>query len=218
MIFGLLPLLVLGGIIWAVVGMLRKGTGEALTLATATAFYANLMILAGILATLIGVGDAVKAALGAVNVGYSYYVYNGPQPPCPGPVEKCGGGGPPLGYLDQQRSQDAVLAITLVVIGVAVVIGHHFLFKAIRAMKGGSPVWIIRGRWIALTGICGLIGLGSAAFATYTTISFFILSGPASKQPFGESLGIALAFLPAWAFAVSRLLREVRSGSGEAAA
>ena len=166
----------------------------------------------------VGLGDAIKVGLAAVNVGYSYHVYDRP-PPCAGPGEKCGPGGPTgyvdpsgAGYLDQQRSQDLVLAITLLVIGTAVLLGHHFLFRAIRDLRGGSPVWIVRGRWIALTAVCGLIGLGSAAVAVYSTASFFVLS-TSSRQPFGDPLGLAVAFLPAWAFAVSRLLRDVRSGN-----
>ena len=217
-IFGLLPLLVLAGIVWAIVGALRKGSGEPLTLATATAFYANLMMLVGILGALVGLGDAIKVGLAAVNVGYSYHVYNR-LPPCAGPVERCGPGAPQgyidpssAQYVDQQRSQDLVLAITLIVIGAAVLLGHHLLFRAVRDLRGGSPVWIVRGRWIALTAICGLIGLGSAAVAVYSTASFFVLS-TSSRQPFGDPLGLAIAFLPAWGFAVSRLLRDVRSGS-----
>jgi len=158
------------------------------------------MMLAGILAALVGLGDAIKVGLAAVNVGYSYHVYDRP-PPCAGPVEKCGPGGPtgyvdPSGaaYLDQQRSQDLVLAITLLVIGSAVLIGHHFLFRAIRDLRGGSPVWIVRGRWIALTAVCGLIGLGSAAVAVYSTGQLFRpqhLLQAAIRRPPGPRRGLS---------------------------
>lgn len=218
-IFGLLPLLIVGGVVWAVVGALRRGPGEPLTLATATAFYANIVMLGALLATLIGVGDAIKVALSAVNVAYSYPIYLA-RPMCSGPVEKCGPGppggydyGPPSGYLEQQRAQDLVLAITLVVVGVAALVGHHFLFRAVRGLGGGAPIWIVRGRWIALTAVCGVIGLGSAAVAVYTTVSYFLI-GPtgAARQPFGDPLGLAIAFLPAWGVAIRLLLRDLRQG------
>lgn len=218
LLFGLLPLLVLGGIIWAVVGAVRKGPGEPVTLATATAAYANLMMLAGVLGALVGAGNAIKVGLAAINVRYSYHVFEARPAACQGPMDRCGPGpagwydGPGPGYLDQQRSQDLVLAITLLAIGIAVVVGHQILFRAVQNLRGGAPIWIIRGRWIALTAICGLVGLGSAAVAVYSTTSYFILSGQNSRQPFGEPAGIAIAFLPAWAFAVSRLLRQLRSG------
>lgn len=135
-----------------------------------------------------------------MNVGYSYFDYYANRPPCPGPLEKCVDG-PPAGFIDQQHSQDLVMAITLVVIGIAVLVGHHFFFGAIQGLRGGNPIWKMRGRWIAVTAICGLVALGATAVAIYSTISYFILSGSASRQLFGEAVGLAIAFLPAWAFA-----------------
>jgi len=51
----LVPLAILGLITWAIVGVTRRG-GEPFTLATATALYARVLLIGGILMSLTGVG------------------------------------------------------------------------------------------------------------------------------------------------------------------
>lgn len=61
----LVPLAVLGLIAWAIVGITRRG-GEPFTLATATALYARVLLIVGILMGLtgIGIGIILKALFG----------------------------------------------------------------------------------------------------------------------------------------------------------
>ena len=59
----LVPLAVLGLIAWAIVGITRRG-GEPFTLATATALYARVLLIVGILMGLTGIGIILKALFG----------------------------------------------------------------------------------------------------------------------------------------------------------
>ena len=66
---------------------------------------------------------------------------------------------------------------------------------------------------VAFTVISGLLGVGGLAFALYAILTRLILGtgsqyggGPA---PFGDSLGLAVAFLPAWLISLKILLDRV---------
>lgn len=197
----LAPLAILGLIAWAIVGATRRG-GEPFTLATATALYARVMQIAGFLMSLIGVGIILKAVFGFMNPAYSYYpTYNGYGPL---PV--------PLSNFDvQQRSQDLVLGITLLVIGALVAGGHLLLGRALAHMPGGSPGWIVRGTLLGLTVMTAVVGIPSAAIGLYQVLSYFIVGAPSQNpQPWGETLGLAIAFVPAWIYLMTRLVHDLR--------
>jgi hypothetical protein len=205
----LIPLALLGLIAWAIVGVTRRG-GEPFTLATATALYARVMLIAGVLMSLVGLGIILKAAFGFINLAYSYYqpvAYADlcPAGGCPQPP------GPPSNFYEQMRSQDLVLGITLVVIGVLVAGVHLFLGRAVAGMPGGSPGWITRGTLLGLTVTTAVIGIPSAASGLYQTLSYFIIgTSPQNQQPWGEPLGLAIAFVPAWIYLMWRLVDDLR--------
>jgi hypothetical protein len=205
----LVPLAVLGLIAWAVVGVTRRG-GDPFTLATATALYARVMLIAGVLMSLIGIGIILKAAFGFINTAYSYYTPVVISQLCP-PNAAC----PPDQYqfvfYDQQRSQDLVLGITLLVIGVLVAGVHLFLGRAVARMPGGSPGWITRGTLLGLTVMTAVVGIPSAAVGLYLVLSYFIVgTSPQNQQPWGEPLGLGIAFVPAWIYVMWRLVEDLR--------
>jgi hypothetical protein len=74
-LFGLLPVMLLGALGWGVVALVRRQAGEPLTLPTAVAAYAQLLIIVGAVMALSGVATAVKAGLGYAELGYSYQSY-----------------------------------------------------------------------------------------------------------------------------------------------
>ncbi|HEV2033073.1 MAG TPA: hypothetical protein VGU71_02570 [Candidatus Dormibacteraeota bacterium] len=216
----LIPVAILGLIVWAVVGFTRRG-GEPFTLATATALYARVALIGGVLMSLIGVGTIIKVGFGFINVAYSYYQqYAYANGAYPGPV--CKGVDPascppvaPLvtqnSFYEQQRGQDLVLGITLLVIGVVVVVGHLYLARAVARMAGGSPAWVARGTQLALTVMTAIVGIPSAAFGLYGMLSYFIVgTSQQNQQPWGESLGLAIAFVPAWIYFMLRLVQDLR--------
>lgn len=185
----LIPVAILGLIVWAVVGFTRRG-GEPFTLATATALYARVALIGGILMSLIGVGTIIKAGFGYVNLAYSYYqpyayAANGYAPVCKG-----SGPCPPdtailtqNSYYEQLRGQDLVLGITLLVIGIVVVVAHLYLARAVAGMAGGSPAWVARGTQLALTVMTAIVGIPSAAFGLYQMLSYFIIGASQSQGP-----------------------------------
>jgi hypothetical protein len=193
-------------IAWAIVGVTRRG-GEPFTLATATALYARVMMIVGILMSLTGVGIILKAGFGFMNLAYSYYpAYTGyaPSPSSAPPA-------PPSSFDVQPRSQDLVLGITLLAIGALVAGGHLYLGRAVAHMPGGSPGWVVRGTLLGLTVMTAVVGIPSAAVGLYQVLSYFIVGGSSQNpQPWGESLGIAIAFVPAWIYLMTRLVRDLR--------
>jgi hypothetical protein len=205
----LIPVAVLGLIIWAIVGFTRRGGGEPFTLASATALYARVLMIVGVVMALSGVGTTLKAAFGYINIAYSYY---GPSvyAQAPSPTGSTAGLEPVTSYMDQQRGQDLVLGITLLVIGVLVLAGHYYLARAVAHMVGGSPGWVTRGFVLALTVVTAIAGIWSTAVGLNQLLSYFILGPSQSQQPWGESMGMAIAFVPAWIYAMTRLVQDLR--------
>lgn len=206
---------VIGLIAWVVVGVIQSRRTDSFTLATATALYSRVLFVAGIIIALSGVGNSLKALFGFINLNYSYFdyaasAYKGAPPGAPIPAA------PGAGYLEQQRGQDLVLGVTLIVIGLAISIGHYYLAAAIAKRPGGSPGWITRGTTLALAVTTAAGAIPTAAFGLYEMLSYFILGasqsasygGPA--QTWGDPLGAAIAFVPAWIIVMVRLIRNLR--------
>jgi hypothetical protein len=205
----LIPLAFLGLIAWGIVGVTRRG-GDPFTLATATALYARVVLIAGVLMSLSGLGIIFKACFGFINLAYSYFqpvAYAGAYPP-----------GVPVAplvdqsnFYEQQRGQDLVLGITLLAIGVLVAGVHLLQGRAVARMPGGSPGWIVRGTLLGLTVMTAVAGIPSAAIGLYEMLSYFIVgTSPQNQQPWGESLGLAIAFVPAWIYTMTRLVDDLR--------
>ncbi len=204
----LIPVGVLGLIAWIVVGFTRSRAAEPFTLATATAFYARVLFIVGVLMSLSGAGVVIKALIGFIHSGYSYYDYSsvakGAPPGIPNP-------GLPSNFIDQQRSQDLVLGITLIVVGLLVAIAHFYLARAVARMAGGSPTWVTRGTIMALTVTTALGAIPSAAIGIYQMLSYFIVGSSQNlSQPWGDPVGAAIAFVPAWLYVMTRLIRDLR--------
>lgn len=205
----LVPCGILGLIVWAIVGFTRGRGGDPLTLGTGAAFYARVMTIAGALVSLTGVAVLLKVAFGYLNPAFSYYTYpavafgkgfSGPIPP---------GAGPPSPTTLME--QDLVLGVTLLVIGAAVAAGHLFLARLVGRMPGGSPAWITRGTILALTVMTALGGIPAAAYGLYLVLSYFVLGSGSGQQPWGDPIGTAIAFVPAWIFFMSRLVGQLRA-------
>jgi hypothetical protein len=207
----LIPVGVLGLIAWIVVGFTRSRTAEAFTLATATAFYARVLFIVGLLMSLTGAGVVIKALIGFINPDYSYYNYSyvakGAPPGFPNP-------GPPINFVDQQRSQDLVLGITLIAVGLLVAVAHFFLARAVARMAGGSPTWVTRGTIMALTVTTAVGAIPAAAIGLYQMLSYFIVGSTQGTQPWGDPVGAAIAFVPAWVYVMTLLIRDLRRPPG----
>lgn len=152
-------------------------------------------------------GFILKAGFGFVNLAYSYYptvMYSGYAPLSTAPL-------PPSSFDAQQRGQDLVLGITLLAVGVLVAGVHLFLGRAVARMPGGSPGWIVRGTLLGLTVMTAVVGIPSAATGLYQMLSYFIVgTSSQNPQPWGEPLGFAITFVPAWIYAMTRLVDDLR--------
>jgi hypothetical protein len=224
----LIPVAAIGLIVWIIVGM-RQRTAEPFTSASATAFYAHLMVIVTATAALCGAVLVVKAAFGFWNFSYSYsagFISGPATSPCPSgvPADVCTNPPTPQFDFTPQRTQDLVLGLTLIVIGAAVAIAHQALARRLRALPGGRPVWVERGAAVAFTILYGFTAIFGLIAAVYTLISYFVVpsssSGPTNffptasgGQPFGELVGTAIVFIPAWLVASIYLRRRLRTSA-----
>lgn len=192
----LIPGLILGAIAWGAVGVLRSRGKEEFTLATAANFYAQVMMVAGVLAVLAGIGVLVKIGLSQIDPAYSYYVqpdyYLGPT-------------------VKDQQTQDLILSLMLVGVGAFVAAGHWFLSRFLSGTPGAAPTWVTRGTLLALTVLCGLEAVLATLVGGFQILTYFIV-GNQGQNPmqFGDAVGTAVVFLPAWIAAMAVLLRQAR--------
>lgn len=201
--------LILGAIAWGAVGALRSRGREEFTLATAANFYAQVLMVAGVVVALSGLALVIKVGLSHIDPGYAYY-----QPQQPPPEVALKGpyyGGPSI---SQQQTQDLILASVLTVAGLLVVVGHWFLSRFVGRLPGAGPAWVVRGTLVALTVLCGLVGIFSTIFAVFQTLSFFIVGNKQGGMTFADAAGTAIVFLPVWVITMTLLLRQVRRGAG----
>ncbi len=190
----LIPGLILGAIAWGAVGVLRSRGKEEFTLATAANFYAQVMMVAGALAVLAGIGVLIKIGLSQIDPAYSYY-----QPSYIGPT------------LKDQQTQDLILSLMLVGVGAFVAVGHWFLSRFLSGTPGAAPTWVTRGTLLALTVLCGLEAVLATLVGGFQILTYFIV-GNQEQNPmqFGDAIGTAIVFLPAWIAAMTVLLRQAR--------
>ena len=192
----LAPGLILGAIAWGVVGVLRQRGREEFTQATAAAFYSQVMIVAGLLAALAGGAVLVKLGLSLIDPAYAYAAGQ------PGPYY-------PMPSVQDQQAQDVILASMLIGIGLLVAAGHGVRARYVERLPGGSPAWVVRGTLVALTVLTGLAGFLSAIVAGFQVLTYFIV-GNQQGMTFGDAVGAAAIFLPAWVVVVTLMVRRLR--------
>ena len=224
----LIPVAVIGLICWVVVGM-RQRTTEPFTLAGASALYAHLMVIVTATAALCGGVLLVKVLVGFIDIHYSYsagFSFGPTGNVCPSgvPAAVCN---PPPPDLTPQRTQDLILGLTLVIVGVAAALAHRALARALAKSPGGHPVWVERGAAIAFTALFGFAALFGLVAGASTLISYFLvpassqfgytgyvpLASVGQQQPFGDLVGAAVVFIPAWVAAWISLRRSLRSSA-----
>ena len=202
----LVPILIIGAVVWAVIGISRNRGAQPFTIATATSFYAHAAVLVSGAIFLAGAAIAIKVGLGHLDSGYSYQVHGYPGPKGPE--------GPYPGYMgptvDQMLAQDLILAVTLLLVGGLSAIGHALLARAVRDRPGGSPSWIRRGTLVVATAGFGAAGIAAGVAGLYGALSYFWVAG--THQPFGDAAGMAIAFVPAWLVVMTVLVRTGRNG------
>lgn len=204
----LIPVSVLGLIVWVVLVLTRRGT--PFTLATAASLYAHWMMIAGATMTLVGVALGIKLLFAQANQAFAYFVPQTPAcPPGASAVGKCVEPNFPNGVGEQMR-QDLVLAVVLLVIGAAVLGFHYALARALRSREGGASPIVVMGTLVAFTVLYGLVGLVSLAAGLYAVLNYAVAAAGTTPGPFADSVGAAIAFTPAWAVAALRLLRATQ--------
>ena len=208
----LLPVAFIGLIAWIAVGI-RRSVVESITLPGGVAFYAHLLTIVAVTIALLGVALAVKVFIGFLNLDYSYGssgLFSSSQ--CPASLPECGSSS--TADFTPQRTNDLALAITLFAVGVALLIIHRLLARAARRLPGGLPAWVQRGTLIGFAALYASGAIYGLVAAVYGTVTFVITPSGASTvptpSPFGDMVGAAAAFVPAWIVSFVLLVRRMR--------
>ena len=207
----LLPVGLIGLITWIVVGV-RRRADEPFTVAAATSFYANLFTIVSVTLVLLGLATAAKAVIGFFDIGYSYR--NPLQVASSTPLGATAGSSD----LTPQRTDDIALAATLVGAGVLLFLLHRLVARVARRHPGGMPSWVKRGTLLGFTVLYASAAIFALIAAVDGIVTYVItppdggvesaLLGPG---PFGDVVGTAVVFIPAWILALMMLLRRMRS-------
>ncbi len=208
----------IGLILWVVIGI-RQRDSEPFTLPGAASFYAQVITILSSTMALLGVALLIKVIIGFINLGFSYGSGSlGISSSCPAgvPASEC----PTPTSLDftPQRTDDLSLAITLIVIGVVALWLHRLLRRSMRRLPGGAPAWVERGTVVAFTFLYAFAGLFGLVAAVHGIVSYIITPATAGTeslviaagQPFGDVVGAAAVFIPAWFVAALVLMRRIR--------
>lgn len=204
----LVPLLLLLVVIWAFAAdgnvFRKREDGEPRSLTQTFALTASLLVLAGAVTTLFGVAAVVKAGVGYANLDYSYrHEQYADQTAAADAVE--------IVRRASERADDLVRGVTLAVVGGILSGAYLAISRAIRIPPDrAAPV--ARRMTVAFSALCALVGLIALAIGLYTMLQYFIVPRPPDtpREPWGEPLGIAVAFVPAWLASIPFLLRAVR--------
>ncbi|MBV8301685.1 MAG: hypothetical protein JOY68_07160 [Candidatus Dormibacteraeota bacterium] len=217
----LVPVGLIGLIAWIAVGV-RTTRTEPVTLAGAASFYASLAMIVATTLALLGLAVAVKVIIGFINLSWSYGVVglSGGES-CTSTssgVQQCTPSVSPSIDFTPQRTNDIVLAITLIVVGVVLAWMHRELRRIAQRSAGGLPGWVDRGTLMGFVILYGAAATFGVIAFVYGVITFAINgqtgSGIVFTGPFGDEVGAAAAFIPAW-IVVFIVLRRQLEGRGQ---
>ena len=223
----LIVVAIIGVITWVVIAV-RQRASEPATFAGAGSFYAHIMSIVGVTMALVGGAVLIKALIAFADLGYSYQGFGFSGQSCTSNSQgqsSCTNLAPAFDATPQ-RTADLILAGALILIGVAVWYVHRALSRNVATLPGGHPGWVHHGTLIAFTLLFGFAAIFSLVTGLSSLVTYFATSGTPStiplsgvavgnamKQPFGDGLGAAAVFVPAWIFAVRALFRELRPGA-----
>ena len=214
----------IGGVIYLVAGRHPANApgGEKFFLRS----YLYLATAIGLIIMLIGIAGLAKVTLGEVaDRDFSYNVYPIPEPrPVPAeptaPAEKPGA--PPVESRDAQllrrdkqinreKKDDLINGLTLAMVG-AIVLGAHDLLR--RRMESGldSTQNTLKRAFVFIMLVTLSIGsLVSLSTGISELLRFYLVEPAAefeTKNPPGDKLGFAIAFVPVWIYFIFLAVRQ----------
>ncbi len=197
----------------------RAGSGaEPFSLVRAFAMTASLLILVGAVMAMTGIGTIIKAGIGYGNLEYSYRpetFYRGPNTATPADATQQERD---IARRESERARDLVRGVTLAVVG-GIISGAYLAIARAAQTPRLQAMRVTRGVGVAFSTLCALVGLIALAVGLYTALQYFLVPPPPdeSRDPFGEPIGYAIAFLPVWLCTIPYVLRAVRRTESEPA-
>lgn len=232
MVFGLvIPLAILatlGALVATgvfVVSRVRSGEPLGLSFRTILVGYFHLMSIVAVLLLATGLTTLLKAGLSEVfGREFSYWIPRvvvakpvPPQPGAPRPVEPA----PEqleeqrqreLRRIEQQVREDLIQGGTLALVGAIFWPLHAWGRRRIVPADNAWLAFFARAHLTILLLLFSLIGIISLATGLYQLLRFALLptTEDLSPQPPGESVALALVFVPLWLFFLATALRQMR--------
>ena len=204
----LVPLLLLLAVIWVFaangnVFRARKNE-EPRPIVQTFALTTSLLVLTGAVITLFGVAVIVKAGIGYATLDYSYRheQYAG---------QTAAASAAEMAHRESERADDLVRGVTLAVGGGILSGAYLGISRAIRTPLESTTL-VARRMTVAFSALCALVGLIALVIGLYTMLQYSLVPRPPDtpREPWGEPLGIAVAFVPIWLVSIPFLLRAVR--------
>ena len=194
-ILSLAPLFVVIAIVWPIVAIAKQllEPSEYTFTACVAAWYAQIMVMVGIVVLTIGIGYLFKSLFGYLDLNYSYRPLSLPILGILGPTN--------VAYLEQQRLVDLVVRVPgLLVAGPVIYFVFAYLSRTASAQRVPAPYWVLRGSQLILTIFLGTVSVICGLLALNLGLGYLLnsTSGIQPNVPFGEMLGFALAFIGAF--------------------
>jgi hypothetical protein len=211
----LVPVALIGLIAWIAVGIRQRAT-EPFTLPGGASFYAHLLTIVSVTTALLGIAVGIKVFVGFLNLNYSYSASL--LSSLSTSLSGLGTSSPPTppSDLTPHRTDDLALAITLFAVGVLLFVVHRLLARSVRRLPGGLPGWVQKGTIIGFTVLYASAAVFGLIAGAYGVVTYIINPADATSssalppQPFGDVVGAAGAFIPAWIVTVVMLARRSR--------
>jgi hypothetical protein len=211
----LVPVAIIGVIAWIAVAV-RKSRTEGVSPAALTSLYASLLMIFSATVALLGAAVAVKVILGFINESWSYgspfgFLGSGGGQSCSsnGGNVTCQPIAVPSVDVSPQRTGDIALAVALIVVGAGMFAAHRTLHRRSALQPGGTAAWVEHGTRISFAFLYAPTAIFAFVAVVYG-VTAFLVGGQSpgsigitgfSGGPFGDGVGAAAAFIPAWVVA-----------------
>ncbi len=200
------------------VGRARSGQGAGFSPRMLLIAYLYVMCAGGLLAGTFGLAAGIKVGLTqALGRDVSYYRPPRAVPGAPGETQ------PPKPTADDQRRsdaesdrrlrQDAIEAVTSMLVGAVLFATHTVARRKAASTQPGFNTLMSRAYTAILLAIFGITGVVSLIMAVQAVLQYLLLPVDefSYREPPGQSLSMAIVFVPAWLYTLWVLVRQSRN-------
>jgi hypothetical protein len=203
---------------------LRTGEPIEISFRLLLTVYFYVLTIASFIVLLLGLSGLVNAGLSTV-LGRDFSYSRPPMmKPLPPPPE--GGQARPVPSPEAQRSEQVrrqeiefreglLQGASMAIVGGVVWVLHNLGRLRMERREERRTSFFNKAYLIILLAICSLVGIFSLASGVYETLRFYLIQpveGFGYRSPPGQTLSVAIVFVPAWGYYLLSLLRGLKQG------